>query len=408
MHKEKLVLLFDIEWFERVHLYKDVGMIPAYFIKMYNFDSDIVFYDNVRNHDLEKIEQGINLIKIKKNFLNKVKWLRNVFSPMTIYLMKNAKNIDVLMLFHLKKENYYYRFLYKLFNPSGKIYLKLDINLKTIESLEILNKEEQTSLNIFNYKKGFVAYLKTLKRKIDFKRMKFELAKFEVISVETKYALDRVQALMGSRLDQNLILAPNGFPNDSESSKYVKDFKEKENIIITVGRLGTVEKNTEMFLKAIEKLKLKDWKIFLIGSIEENFRDYIQEFYKNNPTLKDNVIFAGNINDKKILYDWYAKSKVFCLTSISEGFPLVFPEAIFFGDYIVSTKIGADEDITKGGVLGKRIDLDDIVTLTTTLQEIIDNENDISKKYNDIIKHSRENFVWDSVIEKIYSKLYGK
>lgn len=406
MHRERLVLLFDIEWFERVHLFKDVGMIPAYFSKLYNFDSNIVFYSNERNNDLSKIERGINLIKIQKNLLNKVRWVRNLVSPMTIYLIKSAKDIDVLMLFHLKKENYYYRYFYKLFNPNGKIYLKLDINLKTIESLETLNKEEQTSLNIFKYKNGFVAYLKTLKRKIDFKRMKFELSKFDAVSVETQYALDRVRTLMGNSLDHNLFLATNGFPMENESSEYVKKFKEKENIIITVGRLGTVEKNTEMFLKAIEKLKLRDWKIFLLGSIEEAFNNNIQEFYKKNPILKDKVKFAGNINDKKELYEWYARSKVFCLTSRSEGFPLVFPEAIFFGDYVVSTKIGADEDITKGGTLGKRIDIDDVDTLSNTLQEIIDNTNDISTKYKDIIKYSRENFVWDKILEKIYSKLY--
>ncbi|AGK55738.1 glycosyltransferase family 4 protein [Bacillus sp. 1NLA3E] len=407
MRNKRMVLLFDIEWFERVHLFKDVGMIPAYFSKLYNFESTIVFYDNERNHNLKNMECGINLIRLKKNLLNKVLWIRNFVSPITMYLIKNAKNIDVLMLFHLKKENYFYRLLYKFLNPKGKVYLKLDINLKGIEMFEILNKEEQTSLNIFKYKKGIEAYLRTIKRTIDFKRMKFELTKFEVVSVETKYALDRIQELTNNKLNHNLILATNGFPDEIENEKFVKGFEEKENIIMTVGRLGTFEKNNEMLLKSIEKLQLNNWKIFLIGPIEDNFRKYTQEFYNNNPTLKDKVVLVGNINDKNTLYEWYARSKVFCLTSRSEGFPLVFPEAIYFGNYIVSTKVGADEDITNYGTLGKSIDQDDIETLTNTFQEIIDNTNDISVKYNEIIKHSREHFVWDKVLEKIYSKLYG-
>lgn len=170
-----------------------------------------------------------------------------------------------------------------------------------------------------------------------------------------------------------------------------------------------------MLLKSIEKLQLNNWKIFLIGPIEDNFRKYTQEFYNNNPTLKDKVVLVGNINDKNTLYEWYARSKVFCLTSRSEGFPLVFPEAIYFGNYIVSTKVGADEDITNYGTLGKSIDQDDIETLTNTFQEIIDNTNDISVKYNEIIKHSREHFVWDKVLEKyilnfmgIYELIFGK
>jgi GalNAc-alpha-(1->4)-GalNAc-alpha-(1->3)-diNAcBac-PP-undecaprenol alpha-1,4-N-acetyl-D-galactosaminyltransferase len=406
MHKERMVLLFDIEWFERVHLFKDVGMIPSYFNKLYNIDSTIVFYENERNHTLNNIECGINLIKIKNNFLSKVRILKNFVSPITLYLIKNARNIDVLMLFHLKKENYYYRFLYKLFNPNGKIYLKLDINLKTIESLEILNDEEQKSLNIFKYKNGIVSYLRTLKRKVDFKRMKIELSKFDVLSVETKYSQDKLKVLLKNRINHNLILVPNGFPDEIESSKLVKEFNEKENIVLTVGRIGTVEKNNEMLLKAAEKLRFNDWKIYLAGPIEDNFKIYIQEFYENNPKLKDKVIFIGNITDKRTLYEWYARSKVFCLTSRTEGFPLVFPEAIYFGNYIVTTKIGADEDITNNGVLGKRINVEDAKELANTLQEIFDNANDISNKFNEIIKHSRENYVWDKILEKLYLKLY--
>lgn len=115
MRNKRMVLLFDIEWFERVHLFKDVGMIPAYFSKLYNFESTIVFYDNERNHNLKNMECGINLIRLKKNLLNKVLWIRNFVSPITMYLIKNAKNIDVLMLFHLKKKiifiDFYINFL---------------------------------------------------------------------------------------------------------------------------------------------------------------------------------------------------------------------------------------------------------------------------------------------------------
>ncbi|WP_066315244.1 glycosyltransferase family 4 protein [Bacillus sp. FJAT-29814] len=406
MHKERLVLLFDIEWFERVHLFKDVGMIPAYFSKLYDFDSTIVFYEHEKNHALKQKECDINLIRIKKNGANKVKWLRNFVSPMSLYLIRNAKNIDVLMLFHLKKENYYYRFLYKIFNPKGKVYLKLDKDETGVKGLEKYKKEEQKSLNVFNYKDGFVAYLKTIKRKISLKRIQNELSKFELISVETKNAYDRLRKVFGNKVSENFILIPNGFPDENESLEYVKDFKDKENIIITVGRIGTEQKNNEMLLKAAERLRFNDWKIYFIGPIEKHFEKYIHDFYNHNPELKDKVIFTGNVNEKSKLYEWYARSKVFCLTSRYEGFPLVFPEAIYFGDYIVSTKVGADEDITKGGVLGKRINQDDIDSLAKTLQDIIDNKIDIGKKYDEVVNFSRENFVWDKILEKIYYKLY--
>lgn len=407
MSNKRIVLLFDIEWFEKVHLFKDVGMIPAYFSKLYPFESNIVFYDHEKNRNLKEQECGINLIRVKQNVLNKVIGLRKYFSPITLYLIKNAKNIDVLMLFHLKKENYFYRFLYKLLNPKGKVYLKLDINLKGIEMFEVLSREEKRSKNFLKYKNGLVAYLRTIKRTLDLKRMKSGLSKFEVVSVETNYALNRISECTNHRLDHNLILATNGFPNERENEELVKRFEDKENVIITVGRLGTFEKNNEMLLKAIGKLQFNDWKVYFIGPIEESFKKEIDEFYNQHPHLNDKVVFVGNIDEKQALYQWYAKSKVFCLTSRSEGFPLVFPEALYYGNYIVSTKVGAEEEITKGGILGKSIDQDDTGLLTNTLQEIIDHTNNIGMKYNEIIQYSREYFVWNQVVKGIYTKLYS-
>ena len=89
-----------------------------------------------------------------------------------------------------------------------------------------------------------------------------------------------------------LKLMPNGFDEDllNDYNIKIKEFKEKDNIIITVGRLGTYQKNTELLLQSIENIDLKNWKVYLIGTITDEFKPYIEKFFANNPDKRDNVI----------------------------------------------------------------------------------------------------------------------
>ena len=68
--------------------------------------------------------------------------------------------------------------------------------------------------------------------------------------------------------------------------------------------------------------KLSNWKLKLIGPIEEEFKEYINNFYNENPNLKNIVEFTGPIYDRKQLADEYNKAKIFCLTSRYESFGL--------------------------------------------------------------------------------------
>lgn len=402
---KKFVQLFDIKYLERVHLYKDVGMIPALLHKKYDISSTIVFYDNEKNRDLESIEEGIYLKRISTNLINKIKLFEFVLSPMVQYLLMNAKKIDYLMLFHLKKQNYFYRLIYKMLNSKGKIYLKLDLDTRDIESFQTYRNEEIKSLNLFKNSMTFKEYILCMKRKIGFKFMKKELSKFDIISAETKFAILKINEATSNIISNKLFYLTNGFLVNDESLNLRKSFSEKENMIITVGRIGSNQKNSEMFLKAIEKVDLKDWEINFIGPINEKFNTVINCFFEKNPKLLNKVHFVGNISDKTKLYEWYARSKIFCLTSKHEGFPLVFPEAIYFGNYVVSTKIGADKDITDDGALGNSVDIDDFESLALYLQKIIDNENIIEEKFQDIIRHCEDNYMWENIIDTLYEKL---
>ena len=95
-----------------------------------------------------------------------------------------------------------------------------------------------------------------------------------------------------------------------------------------------------MLVKAIEnidELKLKNWKVYLVGPITDEFKTWLEGRMNFKPYLKNIFVITGNINDKNDLYTLYARSSVFVLTSIYESWALVLTEAIGFGCYPIVT-----------------------------------------------------------------------
>lgn len=69
------------------------------------------------------------------------------------------------------------------------------------------------------------------------------------------------------------------------------------------------------------------------------------------------MILVGNISNRELLYDYYNRAKVFILTSRWEGFAIVYPEALRFGNYIITTDVGGARDIAENTKLGSIIEV---------------------------------------------------
>lgn len=109
----------------------------------------------------------------------------------------------------------------------------------------------------------------------------------DLVSCETTQSYQKLQNSKSIlyRFGNKLRLMPNGFDEDKleQIGTNVRNYQQKENLIITVGRLGTEEKNTSLLLEALENIELHNWKVILIGPIQESFQSKIQQFYKRNP-----------------------------------------------------------------------------------------------------------------------------
>ena len=368
---------------ENFHLVKDVGQLPYFMYKTEGYDATLISYQN--NVEYPFIDQEVNGLKL--NFIpNKGRFLYFELGVL-YYLLNKSKSIAVLNLFHFKKDNILYLLIYKLVNPQGKAYIKLD--------MDILFFKNYNAFLFSNYAlKNFI--LKALTSWI------FKLT--DLFSVETDQAKDYLLNVY-PELQNKLICIPNGVDNlylDKEIP--IKAFQEKENIILTVGRIGTEQKNTELLLDALKITDLKDWKVYILGPIEESFKKYIADFYRESPQLENKIIFTGNITDRKELFDWYNRSKIFCLSSRYEGFPIAFPEALYFGNYLISSPVSSAEHITSKGKYGT-VAKADAHEFSNALQNSIEPGFLSSQRYEEIRRFSKDNFTWPGIVKKLADQI---
>ena len=186
----------------------------------------------------------------------------------------------------------------------------------------------------------------------------------------------------------------------------INSFEEKENIILSVGRIGAVDKNYKMLLDAFIQANLSDWKLILVGPIEVAFQEKVNQLFIENPILKTQIKLVGNVEDRISLYNYYNRSKLFCLSSPQESFGISFVEAMYFGNYIIGTTgMSSFEYITNNFVHGAWVNPNDTNKLIELLKEITTNQLLIEK--NRLSAHQRvvDYFCWENAISTLLKRL---
>lgn len=365
---------------------------------MFNLNGKILTYKIGEYPILEKYCKGLKLefIKRSKRFFHFFKICeRNVLK----YLITNVKKIDFLNLIHFSYENAIYGVLYKLLKKNGFIYLKMDVD-ESIKNIDLFRWYRSRETHY----KGILDFLN-----FQFKKKIYStfLDKLDLISVES-ISLYNYLKKRYPKLRNRLIYLPNGIDDIyiTEAGILRTSFSEKQNIILSVGRIGIKVKSNETLLEAVSKIKdLKDWKIIFIGPIEKRFFKYIEDFFKNFPLLKERIHFMEEITDRKRLFEYYQKSKIFCLTSKSESFGIVLVEAGYFGNFIICSNFPAAKDITRNESLGTLFNPGDSEKLAEILQELINNEEPLKENSLKIQKHVENNYKWSKIILKLYGEI---
>lgn len=386
MRGNRTITLF-FEYFTSEHFGKDPFLVPYYLGKKLGYSVTILYPLFDTNITIPSEVKGVKMVGLplcgNENTNFRFRY-RNFYK----YLWENASSIDIMIRFFDGTISREWSILYKMRNPNGKFYIKMDIDPMTID-------KDKTNHRIF---RG-VMYIKN--RLLDWLSKKC----VDVISCETSLAYNKLISSKSywHHWGNKLVMMPNGFDEEflQELGIAEKSFDEKDNMMITVGRLGTPPKNTPMLLDALSKVDLKNWRFLFVGPIEDSLRPQIESFYKQCPEKQGNVLFLGSITDKKQLWNIYNNSKVFVLTSLHESFGLVLVEALRFKNYLVTTPVGASFDVVGGGKFGVIVENNNIKDLVDKLQNIID--NGYTERY--LSEFDPKILSWSKCLDRIIQKL---
>lgn len=266
------------------------------------------------------------------------------------FLRRDATKIDLLNLYDLRPETYLGAVVFKRLNPSGKVFIKLDMDQRAANMLLHTRKGVKQVVN----------------------EWLLEHCGVDFVTVETKQIEQQVRGWFETR-GIPVHLAPIGFSYPGPLN--IQDtIRAKENLIISVGRLGTRQKHNELLIEALCRLPpglLQGWRVAFIGPGSESFAKWVREYTAAYPHVRAAVDIVRSINDREELYDWYRRARVFCLTSRWESFCTVLGEASYFGCVLVSTRVGAAADLTGEGADGRLFDVEDRAGLERALTDVM-------------------------------------
>ena len=348
-----------------VELVKDCGLIPYILYKNHGCDVSMVGPYSGPYPYYEKYVKG-----------EKMEFLPNggVTEKMR-YIDANAKEIDALLLRGCYPSNFPIAEAYKLANPDGRIYLGLDANSHWMDRIKWDEPE-------------FIKFMDDC----------------DVIATSCR----SVQKFLNEKWPWKIDYIPNGWYDFSHRQEEPV-FENKKNVILTVGRLGTAQKATEVLLEAFARVadKIPEWQLRLVGGVEEAFQPYIKEYFLRFPHLSGRVRFVGLLADREALFKEYQDAKVFALPSDLEGAPNVVSEALHAGCVTAVTKFDAYEDATDYGRCGLSAEIRDVDGFAGILYRLCTDKN-LKLLSEHACQYSRLHLDMENITARVNEMLFGE
>lgn len=342
------------------HYGKDVGMIPYMLSKQFKINAAIVGTKKVSNY--KKIYEDYNVKTIIPAPV-----LKNTILGVVKYIWNYAKQYDVLNLYHFDtKVNYLFACIYKIRNPKGIIYIKLDMGYRGVEQCRNTSK---------------VKHL--------FKKIYLDMA--DIVSDENSEVCKQLEMLY----KRDIFYLPNGWYSEDEIQQ---NYCRNEDIIF-VGRVGIKEKGVDLLLDAFLQCKTNA-KLKIVGKIEDSYKATIEEYKNKFNANGKKVEFLGEIRDKKQLGKLYDNSSILVVPSRWESFGIVMAEGLAHGCFIVaSDKVSSAHDIIDNstGLIFRSENIEDLTRAIDKASVMKINRKNIYKK--------SKTYEWKHIIDNLYNKL---
>lgn len=353
---------YERPW-SNVELVKDCGLIPYLLYKNHGCDVSMIgakggnypYASLIEGMKLEFLEDGEVRTKVK-------------------YILEKGREIDCLILRGAHTTNFSVALTYKMVNPNGIIYVGLDANSSWMDRILWYEDDFMNFMNCCDY-------------------------------IAT--SCTAMQKHLNEKWPWDIKCIPNGYYNLFSRGEQNIEFEKKENVILTVARLGMWQKATEVLLESFALIadNIPDWKLRLVGNVEESFWNYIRNYYEQYPKLKEKVLFTGNIEDRSELGKEYEKAKIFALPSrVEGGTPNVIAEALHAGCALALTKFDAYEDALGEERCGLAVSIDHRKEYADILLQLCTKE-DLKKLSQNAKKNAAEFYDMEKIVGGLYEQL---
>ena len=391
MQESRLVFCTVFPNYRDYHFYKDPGQIP-YRFSLQGYDASVVCYG--KPGDNPETERHLKVITIPDRFIT-----RKFSAGIAWYLVRHARRIDILNIFHYSWSSLLFAFIYKIFNRKGFSYLKLDDCIYARRNNSAPGEYRDAALRL-----GGTGAKSRIRR---FIARRFFEGRIDLWSVEDEES-HRLLEAENYFPKGKLITVYNGHTADLQGAPLFSGFIKKEDIILTAGRLGTFQKATEVLLDAFRLIAgSSGYQLYLAGGVEPAFRPHVEQFFRDNPGLADRVIFHGSLGRRE-LFELYNRSRIFCLPSRFEGMAVVLPEAMHYGNAIVTTADGSLRPLIEAFRFGLIVESDDSRTLADALLKLTTERELTRQMAEEARKISSELLSWDRITEGLTVAISGR
>ena len=291
----------------------------------------------------------------------------------SLEMNQKSKNIFEAIKFNYQRGKKLTKF-FKEINPDIVVSFTTTVNVTSIISAKLSSIPIIMSERSNPWKIAVPKYWRVLSRFI------FPLAQYIVVQTERTKDFYTRHGVPLKKI-YNPLVVEDGYQPLSQ--------KEREKVILAVGRLNHI-KRFDLLIESFKEVKNRDgWKLVILGDGEDREKLKNQVIELN---LTNDVILKGKVKD---VDRYMKKSSIFILTSKHEGFPNALCESMMYGMAPISfdCETGPSE-IINSGINGLLIKSGEREELISSIERLISNIE------------LRERFSQESlkIIEKLHQK----
>lgn len=214
---------------------------------------------------------------------------------------------------------------------------------------------------------------------------------------------------------EKCVMIPNGvetelfmpITNASEKRAIRRRYHIPENAFAVVNVSRLESKNGVAELIDAVGLLIKEGKnvvLVLVGDGSE--RDELARHVREKG-IEKRVLFLGEISHNEV-GPIVASADAFARTPRSEGFGIVFLEAMSAGVPVVGTNVGGIPDFLKDGETGLLCEVENQESIASALRRLVDDESLRTRLVEASSRLVQEKYDWDVIAERFYEEVYSK